>query len=53
MVIADSSTSAITTYTEENPLFDGAQGLGWRVDGRMLVIEWTADPGALSLRQLG
>ncbi|PSQ35810.1 hypothetical protein BRD08_06145 [Halobacteriales archaeon SW_10_66_29] len=50
---ADVEESAITTYTEENPLFDGAQGLDWRVDGRMLVIEWTADPGALSLRQLG
>jgi hypothetical protein len=50
---ADVEEAAINTYTEKNPLFDGAQGLDWRVDGRMLVIEWTADPAELSLRQLG
>jgi len=50
---ADIEEAAINTYTEENPLLDGAQGLDWRVDGRLLVIEWTADPGELSLRQLG
>lgn len=50
---ADVESSAIETYTDQNPLFDSAEGLEWRVDGRLLVIEWTADPGALSLRQLG
>jgi len=49
----DVQSSAIETYTDENPLFDGAEGTDWRVDDRLLVIEWTADPGALTLRQLG
>lgn len=50
---ASVDSSAVETYTDENPLFDGAEGLDWRVDGSLLVIEWTADPGALTLRQLG
>jgi hypothetical protein len=50
---ADVEESAVETYTDENPLFDGAEGLDWRVDGRLLVIEWTADPADLTLRQLG
>jgi len=50
---ADVEESAIETFTDENPLFDGAESLDWHIDGRLLVIEWTADPSALTLRQLG
>jgi len=50
---ADVEESAIDTFTGENPLFNSAENLDWRIDGRLLVIEWTADPSELTLRQLG
>lgn len=43
----------INTYTDSATLFDNANGLDWEVDGRMLRIEWTMDPGDLSLEQMG
>jgi hypothetical protein len=43
----------IDTYTESATLFDNANGLDWEDDGNMLRIEWTMDPGDLSIGQMG
>jgi hypothetical protein len=43
----------IDTYTDAATLFDNANDLDWEVDGNMLHIEWTMNPGDLSLEQMG
>jgi len=45
--------SAVEEYTSAATLFANGEGLDWEVDGRLLRIEWTMSPGALSLEQLG
>ncbi len=50
---SDVSEGDIDTYTGSATLFDNANGLGWEVDGTMVRIEWTMDPGALSIGQMG
>jgi len=50
---SDVRAEDIDTYTGSATLFDNATGLDWEVDGNMLRIEWTMDPGELSIGQMG
>lgn len=50
---SDVSEEAVQTFTGENPLFTGGEGIDWELDGRLLAIEWTTDVATLTPNQLG
>lgn len=50
---SDVPEEAVQTFTGENPLFTGGEGIDWQIDSGLLAIEWTADVGTLTPNQLG
>lgn len=49
----DIQQEGIRTFTDENPLFSGADNLETTTENNQLIIDWTADLGTLTLNQLG